>query len=134
LFAVGGGPIISLQPSGFFENTKGRRQDVICSVTIPPEIDPDTVELEWLNSDNITTDDGRIAIFVTDNSTSLNSSTLSTTLRFDPLFEDDQGNYSCYSVVNDTLKFQTVELTNFRCKFSFKCEIVRTMINSYTVA
>ena len=111
------GPIISFNPSGFLQNTKGQRQDVICSITIPPEVDPDTVELEWLNADNITTDDGRITIISADNSTSLNSSTLSTTLQFDPLFEDDQGSYSCYSVVNDTLKFQTVELTNFRCKY-----------------
>ena len=110
------GPIISFNPSGFLQNTKGQRQDVICSVTVPSEVDPDTVELEWLNADNITTDDGRITIISADNSTSLNSSTLSTTLRFDPLFEDDQGNYTCYSIINDTLKFQTVELTNFRCK------------------
>ena len=110
------GPIISFNPSGFLQNTKGQRQDVICSVTVPSEIDPDTVELEWLNADNITTDDGRITIISADNSTGLNSSTLSTTLRFDPLFEDDQGNYICYSVVNDTVKFQAVELTNFRCK------------------
>ena len=117
MYSGGGGPIVSLRPSGFLQNTKGQRQDVICSITVPPEVDPDTVELEWLNADNITTDDGRITVISTDNSTSVNSSTLSTTLRFDPLFEDDQGNYTCYSVVNDTLKFQTVELTNFRCKY-----------------
>jgi len=109
--------MIVFQPSGFFQNTKGQRQDVICSITVPPGVDPDTVELEWLNDDNITTDDGRITI-ISDNSTSFDGTTLSTRLRFDPLFEDDQGNYSCYSIVNDTLKFQTAELTNFRCEYT----------------
>ena len=53
---------ISLQFGEFGPNILGERQDVICSISVPPDVDPDTIELGWLNEDDIITDDSRVTI------------------------------------------------------------------------
>ena len=107
---------ISLQPSGYYQNTVGYRQDVICSVNLPPDIDPDTIELGWLNEDDIITDDGRVTIDTS--SDYYNDSSLLTTIQFDPLFEEDEGEYICYAVINGSFIFEPINLQNFTSKIN----------------
>ena len=105
---------ISFQPSGFYQNTVGYRQDVICSISIPPDVDPDTIELGWLNEDDIITDDNRVAIDTS--SDYYNDSSIATIIQFDPLIEDDEGEYICYAVINDTFIYESINLQNFTSK------------------
>ena len=102
---------ISFQPSGFYQNTVGYRQDVICSVSVPPDVDPDTIELGWLNEDDIITDDSRVTIDTS--SDHYNDSSLATIIQFDPLIEDDEGEYICYGVINGSFIFEPINLQNF---------------------
>ena len=112
-------PIITFQPSGFGRNTVGQRQDVICSIFVPPDVDPDTVEFGWLNEDDIITNDSRVTIIESPNDSANNSSNVSisvitTVIRFDPLFEDDEGIYSCYLIVNESEISTSIQLEDFR--------------------
>ena len=113
---------ISLQPSGFGQNTVGQRQDVICSVFIPSGADYDTIELAWLNEQDIVTADGRITIdkssdnFESSGNFESNATTPTTTIQFDPLTEDDDGEYICYTKVNGSFIFESIQLQNFRSK------------------
>ena len=101
-------PFITIQTSGdFYQSTVGQRQDVICTLSVPPDVNPDDIELGWLiNEDDIITDDSRVTIITSSNNSSNSSSNFSTSIirviRFDPLYEDDEGNYSCYSIINKT--------------------------------
>ena len=108
-------PYIFVQPTGFNQNTVGQRQDMICSISIPSDVDPDTIELGWLNEDDIITDDSRVTIVRLSNYFINISSNFSirgffTIIQFDPLFEDDEGNYSCYSVINETVMSTSIQL------------------------
>ena len=105
-------PNILLQPSGFDQNTVGQRQDVICSISVPPDVDPDTIELGWLNEDDIITDDGRVTIVKS--STNFSTSVITTIIQFDPLFEDDEGTYSCYLLTIESEISTSIQLQNFR--------------------
>ena len=105
---------ISLQPSGFYQNTVGYRQDVICSLPIPPGVDPDAIELGWINKDDIITDDGRVTIDTS--SDYYNDSSLVSIIQFDPLFQDDEGEYICYAVINGSFTFESINLQNFTSK------------------
>ena len=103
-----------MQPSGFDQNTVGQRQDVICSISVPPGIDP---ELGWLNEGDIITDDSRVTIVESSNDSAGNSSyfiIITSIIQFDPLIEDDEGAYSCYSIVNETEISTSIQLQNFR--------------------
>ena len=105
---------ISLQPSDSDQNTVGQRQDVICSISVPPDVDPDTIELGWLNEDDIITDDGRVTIVRSSNgSSNVSTSVITTIIQFNPLFEDDEDAYTCYSRVNESIKFASINLHNF---------------------
>ena len=115
---------ISFQPSGFYQNTVGYRQDVICSVNLPPDIDPDAVELYWLNEDDIITDDGRVTI--DKSSDYYNDSSLVTIIQFDPLFEDDEGEYVCYAVINGSFTFESINLQNFASEINMCIHIYVT--------
>ena len=98
-------------------STVGQRQDVICSISVPPDVDPDTIELGWLNEDDIITDDSRVTIVRSSNdSSNVSTSVITTVMLFDPLFEDDVGNYSCYSIATQSIKYTSIELQNFRSK------------------
>ena len=105
---------ITLQPSGYYQNTVGQRQDVICSVSVPPDVDPDTVELAWLNEDDIITDDSRIII--NKSIDYINGSNLVTIIQFDPLSEEDEGEYICYVIINGSYIFESINLQNFISK------------------
>ena len=105
---------ITLQPSGFNRNTVGQRQDVICSISVPPDVDPDTIEFGWLNEDDIITDDSRVTI---DTSvTYLNGSTLVTTIQFNPLAEEDEDDYLCYAIIKGSFINESIYLQNFISK------------------
>ena len=108
-------PYILLQPSGFNQNTVGQRQEMICSISLPLDVDLDTVELGWLDEDDIITNDSRVIIIESSNdlsniSSNVNVNVFITIIQFDPLLEDDEGNYSCYSVVNETETFTSIQL------------------------
>ena len=107
---------ISLQPSGFDQNTVALRQNVVCSVS-GPDVDPDITELGWLNEDDIITDDGRVTI---DTSTDYyNDSSLVTIIQFDPLFEDDEGEYICYAIINGSFISESINLQDFTSKLLY---------------
>ena len=110
---------ISLQPS---QNTVGQKQQVICSVFVPSDVDPDMVELSWLNEEDIITADSRVTIVNLTNdlaNTSFNFSInlITTVIQFDPLYEDDMRNYHCYSIINGSLQFASIQLQNFRSMY-----------------
>ena len=108
---------ISFQPSGFYQNTVGYRQDVICSISVPPNVDPSTTELGWLNEDDIITDDSRVTIDTS--SDYYNNSSIATVIQFDPLFEYDEGEYICYAIINGSFIYEFINLENFRSKQTF---------------
>ena len=105
---------ISLQPNGIYQNTVGNKQDIICSLSIPPYVDPDIVELGWLFKDDIITDDGRVTIDTS--SDYYSDSSLVTIIQFDPLFEEDEGEYICYAVINNSFIIEPINLQNFTSK------------------
>ena len=88
---------------------------MICSISLPLDVDLDTVELGWLDEDDIVTNDSRVIIIEPSNdlsniSSNVNVNVFITIIQFDPLFEDDEGNYSCYSVVNETETSTSIQL------------------------
>ena len=101
---------ISLQPNGFSQNTVGQRQEVICSIFIPINVDLDSITLAWLNKEDIVTTDGRVTI--DESSGNSSAGNISVTIRFDPLFEDDANNYTCYALINGSFVFESMELQN----------------------
>ena len=102
---------ISLNPSGFDQNTVGQTQDVICTISLSSVVDPDSIELAWLNEENIVTVDSRVTT-----NTSSDNDTIVTTIQFDPLFEEDEGVYICYAIINESFIFESIELQDFRSK------------------
>ena len=94
------------------ENTVGQQQDVICTLSVPPDVNPNSIELGWLYEDNIITDDNRVTI-----STSNNyyfDRTLVTVIHFNPLAEDDEDEYTCYAIMNGSFIFKAISLQNFK--------------------
>ena len=122
---------ISLQPSGFSQNTVGQWQDVICSISLPPGVDPDNTKLGWLNEDEIFTDDNRVTIDTS--SDYFNGSTLVTIIQFDPLTEEDEGEYTCYAIINGSFMFESIDLQNFtskQCKLHACVSLSTLILNS----
>ena len=112
-------PHIYLRSDDSFEpNTIGQRQEVVCSISVPPDVDPDTIELGWLDEDDIT-NETRVTVYKLTNDSfdnSSNSSTIAitTVIQFDPLLEDDEGTYSCfYSKMNESALFTSIRLHSF---------------------
>ena len=104
---------ISLQPSGFSQNIVGQQQDIICSIvtSIPAIVDPNNIELGWLYEEEIITADNRVIINSSDDYS--NQSTLVTNIHFDPLSEDDEGEYFCYAIINGSFVVEFIYLHNF---------------------
>ena len=77
-------------------------------------MDPDTIEFGWLNEDDIITDDSRVTIEQSNDLINISSNfsirVFITIIQFDPLVEDDEGNYSCYSVINGTEMSTSIQL------------------------
>ena len=121
-------PTILLQPNGFSQNTVGQIQDVICSISVTSNADLDSVELAWFNKEDIVTMDGRVRIIDSANDSanfsSDNTSVITTIIQFNPLFQNDEGNYACYSVVNGSVKFESIQLQNFRSELSNVCSLM----------
>ena len=105
---------ISLKSSGLAYNVLGERQDVICLISVPPDVDPNTVEFGWLDEDDIITDDNRVTIDTSNDY--YNDNTLATIIQFDPLSESDEGEYICYAIMNGSLTFDSISLHNFTGK------------------
>ena len=103
---------ISLRFSEFGPNIIGERQDVICSISIPPDVDPDTIEFGWLNEDDIITNDSRITIVRLSND-NFNDNTTVTVIQFDPLKEEDEDEYICFTIMNESFIFKSINLKNF---------------------
>ena len=120
-FSIVPSPRISLQPSGFFSGTIGQMQDLICSVTITSAIDPNSVQLIWLDSENIITSDNRVTVTPTNITSNAFSFTYTTVLQFAYLMEGDEGNYTCNLVADDMFESQTVRLQNFRSMYVHIC-------------
>ena len=74
-------------------------------------MNPDDIEFGWLNEDDIITNDGRVIIDTS--SDYYNDSSLVTIIQFDPLFEEDKGEYICYVVINESFIYQSTDLQNF---------------------
>ena len=72
-------------------------------------MDADTVELGWRNEEDIITGDSRVTI-----TSNFSINAITAVIRFDPLFEDDEGIYTCYSVVQGLIKSTSIQLQNFR--------------------
>ena len=106
---------ISLHFSEFGQNIIGERQDVTCSISVPPGVDPDTIEFGWLNEDDIITDDSRVTI-VRSSTDNFNESTLVTIIQFDPLKEEDEDEYICFTILNESFIFKSINLQNFTGK------------------
>ena len=101
---------ITVPPSGFGQNTVGHRQYMICSISLPADVNPATVELVWLNEDDIITDDSRVTIDASNDN--FNVSSLVTIIQFDPLSEEDEDEYTCYAIINGSFLFESISLQN----------------------
>jgi len=92
---------------------------VICSIVVNSEVDPDDVEFGWINEEEIITDDSRVTIDTLPTNASsgnFNDSTLSTSIQFDPLTKEDEGQYICYAIINGSFIFELISLQNFISK------------------
>ena len=109
-------PRISLQPnaSGFLQGVVGEMQDMICSVTITSAVDPNSVELIWLNANSIITANNRVTIVPTNITENPSSFTYTTAIQFAYLMEGDEGNYTCNVTVDDMTESYSVTLENLR--------------------
>ena len=105
---------VALQSNGSGENAIGQRLSIICSVSVPPGADPDTIELSWLNEEDIITNDRRVIIY--ESSDYFNDNTLFAIIQFDPLTEQDEGEYICYAVINGSYLFDSLNLQKFSSK------------------
>ena len=117
---------ISLQPNDMSQNTVGQRQNVICSISIPPYVNPDSAELGWLYEGEIVTDDSRVTINSSNNHFNNDTMIQFTMIQFNVLIEEDEDEqYICYAIINGSLIYKPIGLHNFTSKL-FKCTHVRT--------
>jgi len=82
-------------------------------------VDPDDIEFGWVNEEDIITDDSRVTIDTLSTNASsgyFNGSILFTSIQFDPLSEEDKGEYICYAIINGSFTFESISLQNFTSK------------------
>ena len=103
-----------MQPNVSDQIIIGQTQYVVCSMLIPPGVDPNTIEFGWLNENDIITDDSRVTIDTLYDY--VNESLLVTFIQFDPLIENDEGEYFCYMIINESLMLDSINLQNFTSK------------------
>ena len=89
-------------------------QDIICSVTITPATDPNSVELTWANNDRIITTDNRVTITPINITENPSSFTYSTTIQFAYLMEGDEGDYTCNVTVDDIMESHSITMQNLK--------------------
>ena len=87
---------------------------MICSISLPADVDPDTVELGWLDADDIITNDSRVTIDASGDY--FNDSTLVAIIQFDPLLKEDEDEYTCYAIINGSFIFESISLQNITSK------------------
>jgi len=87
---------------------------VICSIAVSSDVNPNNIELGWVNEEDIITDDSRVTVNAS--SGYFNGSTLFASIRFDPLSEEDEGEYICYAIINGSFTFESISLQNFTSK------------------
>ena len=82
---------------------------------------PGTIELSWVNEDDIITNDGRVTVV-----TNFNDTTITKIIHFDPLALEDVGKYTCYATINGLLIYEFTELQDFISKHvcSYICKYV----------
>ena len=110
-------PRISFQPNGFLQGIVGEMQDIICSVTLTSEVDPESVELIWENASNIITSDNRVTITSTNITDNPFSFTYTTAIQFAYLMEGDEGSYTCRIVVDEMMESHSAILHNLRSTY-----------------
>ena len=101
---------ISLQPSDF--GIVGRPEDLICSLFLLPTVEPSTIKLNWIKEGDIITDDSRVTVV-----THYNATTITKSIHFDPLALEDEGKYTCYTIINGSLIYDFTEPQGFRSKY-----------------
>jgi len=82
-------------------------------------VDPHNIDFGWVNEEDIITNDSRVTIDTSPTNASngyFNGSTLLTSIQFDPLSEDDEGQYICYAIINGSFIFELISLQNFTSK------------------
>ena len=84
---------------------------MVCSISVPPNLDPDTIEFGWLNEEVIIANNSRIILY-----TSNINNTLVTILQFDALIQEDEGEYICYAVMNGSSIYETIDFHEFTSK------------------
>ena len=99
---------ISADPS---IETVGDPQDVMCILLTTSVLDPSSVISFWTGPNGIVTDDNRITINTTGDSSSYN-----TTLHFSYLSESDEGIYTCNVTTDNHSVSRSTNLTNFISK------------------
>jgi len=93
---------------------------VICAIAVPSDADPGNIEFGWVNKEDIITDDSRVTIDTSPTDVSsgyFNDSTLFTSIQFDPLSEEDEGEYICYVIINGSFIYDFISLQNFASKY-----------------
>lgn len=116
---------------------------MICSLHVPPGVDPQTIELGWIYEEESILDDSRVTIIETpdvkpiNNSFNFSNSIITTIIRFDPLHEDDEGNYTCYSTVNESEYFTSIQLQILKSTYvhiySTACMYIIHNVATYTI-
>ena len=106
-----------MQPSGLTKNTLGQNQDVVCSISVSANV-TDIIELAWLYKEDIVTDNHRVTIYTSRDYFIDNP--LAKIIQFDPLIEEDEGEYICYAMVNGSFLFQSINLQKFTSKHPVK--------------
>ena len=84
---------------------------MICSISLPPNVDPDIVKLGWVYENDIVTDDSRVTINTSNDY--FNVSKLVSIIHFNSLIEEDEGEYICYAIINGSFVFEYTNLQNF---------------------
>ena len=105
----------------------GKIQNIICSVTITSEIDPNSVELTWANNDSIITTDNRVTITPTNITENPSSFTYSTTIQFAYLMEGDKGNYTCNVAVDDMMESYSIIMQNSKSMYAINIKYTCNM-------
>jgi len=78
------------------------------------DVVPNIIFLGWVNEETIITNGSRVTVNAS--SGYFNNSTLFTSIHFDPLTEEDEGEYICYAIINGSFIFESISLQNFTSK------------------
>ena len=77
-----------------------------------PTVEPGTIKLNWIYEGDIVTDDSRVTVV-----THYNATTITKIIHFNPLALEDQGKYTCNTIINGSLIYDFTELQDFKSKY-----------------